>query len=144
MEQTITQPRYVPPKTVGELARQTTLGVLVAVVLALFVRGLASGVGVDLGPTGAGSPFAVVPLVMTTVVAGTGAAVAYTTLDRLTARPVRNFLTLGGLVFVGMMLPVVLFAPSLGVTPVGQVVLAVLHAVVAVPLVVFIVGLVRV
>ncbi|MFD1599838.1 hypothetical protein [Halobellus rarus] len=50
---------------------------------------------------------------------------------------------LGGLVFVGMMLPVVLFAPTLGVTSVGQVILAVLHAVVAGPLVTFIVGVVR-
>jgi hypothetical protein len=80
---------------------------------------------------------------MTTVVAGVGAAVAYAALDRLTARPVRNFLMLGGLVFVGMMLPVILFAPTLGVTSVGQVVLAVLHAVVAVPLVGFVVGVVR-
>ena len=143
MEQSTTQARYVSPETAGSLARQTTLGVLVAVVLALFVRGLALGSGVDLGPTGASSPFAVVPLVMTTMVAGAGAAVAYAALDRLTARPVRNFLLLGGLVFVGMMLPVVLFAPTLGVTPVGQVVLAVLHAVVAAPLVAFIVGIVR-
>lgn len=143
MEQTTTNARYAPPETAGTLARRTTVGVLVAVVLALFVRGLALGVGVDLGPTGATSPFALVPLVMTTVVAGAGAAVAYAALDRLTVRPVRNFLALGGLVFVGMMLPVVLFVPTLGVTPVGQVVLAILHAVVAVPLVAFIVGVVR-
>jgi hypothetical protein len=109
----------------------------------LIVRGLALGAGVDLGPTGATSPFALTPLVMTTVVAGASAAVAYAALDHLTARPVRNFLMLGGLVFVGMMLPVVLFAPTLGVTPVGQVVLAVLHAVVAVPLVAFITGVVQ-
>lgn len=143
MEQSTIQARYVPPETAGDLARQTTLGVLVAVVLALFVRGLALGLGVDLGPTGVTSPFALVPLVMTTVVAGAGAAVAYAALDRLTARPVRNFLTLAVLVFVGMMLPVVVFAPTLGVTPAGQVVLAVLHAVVAVPLVAFVVGAVR-
>jgi|GEM_PF-1011760 putative Mn2+ efflux pump MntP len=143
MEQSTTQARYVPPETAGDLAQQTTLGVLIAVVLALFVRTLALGVGVDLGPTGVSSPFALTPLVMTTVVAGVGAAVAYAALDRLTARPVRNFLMLGGLVFVGMMLPVILFAPTLGVTSVGQVVLAVLHAVVAVPLVGFVVGVVR-
>ncbi|MDT3436084.1 DUF6069 family protein [Haloarcula sp. 1CSR25-25] len=142
MEQSTTQARYVSPETAGSLARQTTLGVLVAVVLALFVRGLALGSGVSLGPTGASSPFAVVPLVMSTMVAGAGAAVAYAVLDRLTARPVRNFLLLGGLVFVGMMLPVVLFAPTLGVTLIGQLVLIVLHAVVAVPLVAFIVGVV--
>ena len=143
MEQSTTQARYVPPETAGDIVRQTTLGVLVAVVLALIVRGLALGAGVDLGPTGATSPFALIPLVMTTVVAGAGAAVAYAALDHLTARPVRNFLMLGGLVFVGMMLPVVLFAPTLGVTAVGQVVLAVLHAVVAVPLVAFITGVVQ-
>jgi putative Mn2+ efflux pump MntP len=91
MEQSTTQARYVPPETAGDLAQQTTLGVLIAVVLALFVRTLALGVGVDLGPTGVSSPFALTPLVMTTVVAGVGAAVAYAALDRLTARPVRNF-----------------------------------------------------
>jgi hypothetical protein len=143
MEQSTTQARYVSPETAGSLARQTTLGVLVAVVLALFVRGLALVSGVDLGPTGASSPFALVPLVMTTMVAGVGAAIAYAALDRLTARPVRNFLMLGGLVFVGMMLPVVLFVPTLGVTLIGQVVLTVLHAVVAAPIVAFIVGVVR-
>lgn len=143
MEQSIAQTRYEPPETAGGLARQTTLGVLVAVVLALFVRGLALGSGVDLGPTGASSPFAVIPLVTTTVVAGAGAAVAYAAVDRLTTRPIRNFLMLGGLVFVGMMLPVVSFAPTLGVTPIGQVVLAVLHAAVAAPLVAFILGVVR-
>ena len=143
MEQSTTQARYVPPETAGDLARQTTLGVLVAVVLALFVRGLALGVGVNLGPTGASSPFALSPLVMSTVVAGVGAAVAYAVLDRLTGRPVRNFLVLAGVVFVGMMLPVALFAPTLGVTTVGQVVLAIFHAVVAAPLVAFIIGAVR-
>lgn len=143
MEQSTIQGRYVSPETAGSLARQTTLGVLVAVVLALFVRGLALGSGIDLGPTGASSPFAVGPLVMTTTVTGAGAAVAYAAIDRLTARPVHNFLLLGGLVFIGMMLPVVLFAPTLGVTTAGQVVLTVLHTVVAAPLVAFIIGMVR-
>lgn len=143
MEQSTTYVRYTRPETAGDLARQTTVGVLVAVVLALIIRAVALGIGVVLGPTGPTSPFASLPLVMTTVVAGVGAAVAYAVLDRSTARPVRNFLALAVVVFAGMLLPVVLFAPTLDVTPVGQMFLGVLHAVVAVPLVAFVIGAVR-
>lgn len=143
MEQSTTHARYIRPETAGDLARQTTFGVLVAVVLALVVRTVTLEIGVDLGPTGPTSPFASLPLVMTTVIAGVGAAVAYAVLDRLTARPVRTFLALAAMVFAGMLVPVVVFAPTLDVTPIGQVFLGVLHAVVAVPLVAFVIGAVR-
>ncbi|MBX0323556.1 hypothetical protein EGH21_10995 [Halomicroarcula sp. F13] len=64
-------------------------------------------------------------------------------LARLTDRPVRNFVAVSALVFVGMLVPVLVVAPSLGVTGVGQAVLVALHVVVAVPLVAFVVGAVR-
>jgi len=47
----------------------------------------------------------------------------------------------GGLVFGRTVVPVVVFVPPLGVTPVGQVVPVVLHAAVAGPLGAFIVGI---
>ncbi|WP_276272123.1 DUF6069 family protein [Haloarcula litorea] len=126
--------------TGGELARRTALGVLVAAVAALLVAGIAGALALPLGVTGATSPFAAVPIVASTVVAGTGAAVAYAALVRFTDRPVRNFTVLAGVVFVGMLVPVVAVAPTLGVTATGQAVLVALHVAVAVPLVAFVVG----
>jgi hypothetical protein len=135
--------RYPTPRTAVDLTRRTTLGVLVAVVALLLVRGLVDALAVDIGAAGPMSPFALTPLVSSTVVAGAGAAVAYAALDRLTERPVRNFVALAVVVFLGMLVPVVVVSPTLGVTAAGQVVLVVFHLVVAVPLVAFIAGAVR-
>jgi peptidoglycan/LPS O-acetylase OafA/YrhL len=80
---------------------------------------------------------------MSSVAAGVGAAGAYAALDRLTSRPVRNFVALSVLVFLGMLIPVVTVTPSQGVSPIGQAVLVTPLAVVAVPLVAFVTGTVR-
>lgn len=135
--------RYPIPTGAGDLARRTTVGVLTAVVATLLTRAIAGTLAIDLGATGAMTPFAAVPLVASAVFAGAGAAVAYAALVRLTERPVRNFVLLAGVVFVGMLLPVVLFAPALGVTTAGQALLVVLHVTVAVPLTAFVIGAVR-
>lgn len=135
--------RYAVPTTAGDLTRRTTLGVLIAVVALLLVRGIATGLGANLGVTGPQTPFGLVPMVSVTLVSAIGAAIAYAALSRLTERPVRNFVVLAAVVFVGMMVPVVTVAPAIGVTAVGQAVLVIFHAVVAVPLVAFITGMVR-
>jgi hypothetical protein len=135
--------RYPVPRSGGALARRTGFGVLVAVVAVLLVRGIVTALGVDLGASGPQSPFGTVPLIASSVVSGTGAAVAYAAVVRFTGRPVRNFVGLATVVFAVMLVPVVVFAPAMGVTAVGQVVLSVLHIVVAVPLVAFVIGAVR-
>jgi hypothetical protein len=132
--------RYPLPRSGSDLARRTGLGVLVAVVAVLLVRGIVSALGVDLGVSGPQSPFATVPILASGVVSGVGAAVAYAALVRFTERPVRNFVGLAAVVFAVMLVPVLVFAPTMGVTAVGQAVLFVFHVVVAVPLVAFVVG----
>jgi hypothetical protein len=135
--------RYPVAKDGRALARRTAGGVLVAVVVALVVRTLAGAVGVPLGAGGPTSPFGTLPIVLSTVVSGTGAALAYAALVRLTERPVRNFTVLAAVVFAGMLVPVIFVAPAMGLTLFGQATLVVLHAVVAVPLVAFVIGAVR-
>jgi hypothetical protein len=135
--------RY-PSATSGlDLARRTTLGVLTAVLAVLVVRGAALTAGLDLGPTGAQTPFGVGPVVASAVVAGAGAAVVYAVLVRRTARPARTFVAVSALVFLGMMVPVVAVAPSMDVTGTGQAVLTAMHLAVAAPLVAFVVGAIR-
>ncbi|MFW6317378.1 MAG: hypothetical protein ACOC06_02795, partial [Halorubrum sp.] len=73
-------------------------------------------------------------------VAGVGAAVTYALVDRLTARPVRNFVAIAAAVFAVMLVPVVVVAPAMGVSPIGQALLVAYHLLVAVPLTAFIVG----
>jgi len=135
--------RYPVAEGGGDLIRRTVGGVFVAVVAALVVRTLVGSLGLALGAAGPASPFGTVPIVTSAVVAGAGAAVAYAALTRVTERPVRNFTALAAIVFVGMLVPVFVAAPAMGITPVGQVTLVVLHGVVAVPLVAFILGAVR-
>ena len=129
------------PASAGGLARRTTIGVTLGVVGVLVLAALVQVLGVDVGAAGPQNPFAAGPLVGSAIVAGIGAAIAYAVLARVTARPTRNFVVLAALVFVGMLLPVALVAPTFGVTPVGQAILVLAHAVVAVPLVASIVGL---
>lgn len=136
-----TRSRYALPTSGSGLARRTAFGVGLAAVAVLVAQSAVTLLGLDVGATGAMSPFATAPLVASSVVAGAGAALVYAALVRLTARPVRNFLVASGVVFALMLVPVVAFAPSLGVTPVGQAVLAAYHVVVAVPIVAAIVGI---
>jgi hypothetical protein len=135
--------RYHTATSAGDLARRTTLGVLVAVVALLVGRGLLTLLDPPLGVTGPESPFALTPLISSAIAAGVGAALVYALLVRFTDQPEQAFVTVSGAVFVLMLLPVVLFAPNLGVSTVGQVVLAVFHVLVAAPLVAFITGAVR-
>jgi hypothetical protein len=136
--------RYPVPRTATALGRRTTAGVAVALAAVLLARVLVNGLGLDLGATGAMSPFAVGPLVGTTIVAGVGAAVVYAALVRYTRRPVRNFAAVAAAVFLFMLVPVAVVTPSTGVTPTGQAVLVAYHLLVAVPLVAFVVGVVDV
>ena len=133
--QTSTSPAHDPARADGAraLALRTTLGTLVAVVLALAVR--AAAVATDPG-LGALDPFAVVPVVGSAVVAGAGAAVVYAAAVRLTARPVRTFLVAAAVVFVAMLVPVVTVAPTLGAGTAARGWLVAMHLAVAVPLVV--------
>jgi hypothetical protein len=135
--------RYPVAEDGRDLARRTAGGVLVAVVAALLVRTLVVALGLPFGAGGPASPFGTMPIVMSAVVAGAGAALAYAALVRLTERPVRNFTLLAAVVFAGMLVPVFAVAPAMGITLVGQATLVVLHAVVAVPLVAFVVGAVQ-
>jgi len=135
--------RYPVATTGGELARRTAGGVLVGVVSALLVTALVSALGLETGASAPQSPFGAVPIVTSTVVSGAGAAVAYAAMARVTDRPVRNFAMLSAAVFVVMLVPIFAAAPSLGLTAVGQLALVVLHAAVAVPLVAFVAGAVR-
>lgn len=132
--------RYPVPETGSALARRTTLGVVVAIVALLVTQALVTALGVDVGASGAMSPFAAVPLIMTTVVSGVGAAVVYTALVKLTDKPARNFLAVAVGVFVLMLIPVVVVSPSMGITTAGQAILVLYHVLVAVPLVAFILG----
>lgn len=142
--ETTRRTRYAVPTSGADLFRRTALGVFVAILAVLLTRGIARALSADLvGPTQGPTPFDVVPIVTFVVFVGAGAAVAYAALDRLTARPVRNFLVAAGLVFAFLLVPLVTVAPAQGVTPLGQVVLFVFHVVAAVPLVAFVVGAVR-
>jgi len=129
----------------SELARRTTAGVLVSVVLAVVV--VVVGVdllSLDVGDSGTWSPFGLLA-VLVAILAGAGAAVAYAALVRYTDRPARNFGILSAAVFLLMLVPVFTFAPSQGVAEgTGQGLLVVLHAAVAVPLVAFISGAVEI
>lgn len=136
----ITSTRYPVAANASSLVRRTTAGVVVAVVASLLVLGIVTLLGLDLGVPGPNSPFAVAPTIAGTVFAGAGAAVAYAVLARYTARPTRNFLALAGVVFAAMLLPILVVAPSMGVSPVGQAVLVLVHAVVAVPIVAALIG----
>jgi len=127
----------------GDLARRTTRGVFVGVLAALVVSGIVTALGLNLGVSGAQSPFGTIPIVTSTVFAGVGAAVAYATLVRFTDRPVRNFSILSAAVFAVMLVPIFAAAPALGLTVVGQGALVLIHVAVAVPLVAFVVGAVR-
>jgi hypothetical protein len=130
-----TTSRYTLPSNGSDLARRTALGTLTAVLAVLLARALVGAAGLD--------PFATVTLVTSSVVAGAGAAVAYAALARYTDCPVRNFGVVAAVVFAAMLLPVFLVAPSLGVSATGQAVLVVLHALVAGPIVAFVVGAAR-
>lgn len=142
MEQT--NVRFTVPKTGTTLARRTAAGVGVAIVALLITQALVDAVGVELGASGPMSPFAAAPLIGTTIVAGVGAAIAYAVLVKFTNRPVRNFVAVAVVVFAVMLVPVVLFTPSMGITPAGQGLLVLYHLLVAVPLVGFIIGAVGV
>jgi len=135
--------RYPVAATGGDLARRTTRGVFVGVLAALVVSGIVTALGHNLGASGAQSPFGAIPIIMSTVVAGVGAALAYAAVVRLTDRPVRNFTALSTVVFVVMLVPVFAAAPALGLSAVGQSALVLIHVAVAVPLVAFVVGAVR-
>jgi hypothetical protein len=132
----------VVPQSGGALARRTANGVFVAVLALLFAQALVDAAAIDVGVTGDVNPFAAGPLVGATLFAGVGAAVAYAAAVRVTARPERTFLALATAVFVLLLGPVFL-APPAGITLVGQAILVVYHALVAVPLVAFILGLVE-
>ncbi|WP_265110258.1 DUF6069 family protein [Halosolutus halophilus] len=138
-----TNTRYPVATSASSLVRRTTLGIVVAIAASLLVLGAVTLLGVDLGVSGPDSPFAAGPTVASIVVAGAGAAVAYAVLARVTARPTRNFVALAAVVFVAMLAPVLLVAPSMGVSTAGQTVLVIVHAAVAVPLVAVLIGAVR-
>jgi hypothetical protein len=135
--------RYPASTTPNELLHRTTFGVLVAVLGVLLAQGVVDLLALDVGTTGANSPFSAIPLVGSVVAAGAGAAVVYAGLVRFTERPTRNFLVVAAAVFAAMLVPVAVAAPGLGVTATGQAVLVVYHVVVAVPLVAFVTGAVR-
>ena len=136
--------RYPVPETGGALARRTTLGVVVAIVALLVTQAIVTALGIDVGASGAMSPFAAGPLIVTTVISGVGAALVYAALATVTDRPARNFLAVSVGVFVLMLVPVAVVSPSIGVTTAGQAILVVYHALVAVPLVAFMLGAVDV
>jgi hypothetical protein len=122
-----------------QLVRRTANGVLGAVVLLLVTQAAVDTAGVDVGATGAMSPFAAGPLVGATVVAGAGAAIVYALLVEYTDQPTRNFVVAALGVFTLMLVPI-FAAPPEGITTTGQAILIGYHLLVAVPLVAFVVG----
>lgn len=136
-------PRYPVAESAGTLARRATLGIGVAVIAVLLGQALVAALALNVGPSGSMSPFTAGPLIGTTVVAGAAASIVYAGLVRFTGSPVRNFAAVSVVVFTLQLLPVVVVAPSLGVTPVGQAVLVVYHVLVAVPIVAFVTGAVQ-
>nr|WP_276252204.1 hypothetical protein [Halomicroarcula sp. SHR3] len=64
-------------------------------------------------------------------------------LVRLTDRPVGNFTVLSAVVLVVMLVPVVAIAPPLGLTALGQGAQVMIHVAVAVRMVAFVAGAVR-
>ncbi|MFC4359969.1 DUF6069 family protein [Halobium salinum] len=102
-----------------------TLAALVAVLAARSLVGALYAVDPTL------DPFRWAPIIGSTVASGVGATVVYALLDRYTERPVRNFLAVAGAVLLAMFVPLVTVAPALGVDPTGQILLGVLHVVVA-------------
>ena len=136
--------RFPVPRTGAALARRTAIGVGVAVVALLVVQVIVDTLGVELGASGPMTPFAAGPLVGATVVAGVGAAVVYAVVVGVTTRPGRNFVAVAAVVFGVMLVPVVLVAPSMGITPAGQAVLVLYHLLVAVPITALVVGAVEV
>jgi hypothetical protein len=134
--------RYTVPDSGGALARRTALGIGVAVLAVLVAQGIVDAIGLEIGSSGPMSPFTAGTLVAATVAAGAGAAVVYAGLVRFTDRPIRNFVAVAGVVFLLQLVPVFAFAPSLGVTPVGQAVLVLHHVLVAVPIVASLIGVV--
>jgi len=128
------------PRSGGTLVRRTALGVLVAILALLTTQAIVDTAGIAVGVTGAMSPFGAGPLVGSSIAAGGGAALIYAAVDRFTARPVRNFVAIAAAVFVVMLVPVVVVAPAMGVTPTGQGLLVLYHLIVAVPLTALIVG----
>lgn len=135
--------RYPVPETSSALARRTATGVLLATVSVLLAQAIVDTLGIDVGVTGSMTPFAAGPLIGASVVAGIGAAIAYAAVVRFTAQPVRNFVVLAAGVFVFMLVPVFVVPPE-GITTAGQGILVLYHALVAVPLVAFIAGVVEV
>lgn len=136
--------RYPVPETGGVLARRTTAGAVVAIAALLLTQAIVTALGVDVGASGAMSPFAAGPLIGSTLVAAVGAAVVYAALVTLTDRPARNFVAVAVGVFLLMLLPVALVSPAMGITLAGQAILVVYHVWVAVPLVAFILGVIDV
>lgn len=135
--------RFPVPETGSRLTRRTAAGVFVAVVSVLVAQAIVDALSIDVGVTGAMSPFAAGPLIVTTIVAGVGASIAYAALVTFTAQPVRNFVALAAGVFLVMLVPVFV-VPLEGITTAGQGILLVYHTFVAVPLVAFLVGAVEV
>lgn len=136
--------RYPVPETGAALARRTTVGVFVAIVALLVAQAIVTALGIDVGTSGAMSPFAAGPLIGSTLVSGVSAAIVYTALVRITDRPARNFVAVAVGVFLVMLLPVAVVSPSMGITPAGQGILVLYHVLVAVPLVAFILGAIEV
>jgi hypothetical protein len=120
---------FVPRERLLRAGLAATAAALLAVLVARLLVGALYVIDPSLGP------FQWLPLVASTVVAGVGATLVYAALDRYTARPGRNFLAVSAVVFVGMLVPVLTVAPSLGVAGDLQAVLVALHAAVAVPIV---------
>lgn len=111
--------------------------------MVLLTQAIVNVLNIDVGVTGSMSPFTAGPLIGASIVAGAGAALAYAAVVKFTSQPVRNFVALAVGVFVVMLVPVFV-APPEGITTVGQGTLILYHALVAVPLVVFITGAVEV
>jgi len=133
-------PQVSVPRAGNGLVRRTALGVLVSIVALLGTQAIVNMADIAVGATGAMSPFSAGALVGSTIAAGAGAALTYAAVDRVTARPVRNFVAIAAAVFLVMLVPVFAVAPAMGVTPIGQGLLVVYHLLVAVPLTAFVVG----
>jgi hypothetical protein len=135
--------RYPIAESGGTLVHRTSLGVSVAIVAVLVTQVIANALRLNVGAPATMSPFAAGPLIGSTIVAGIGAAMLYAVVITLTDRPVRNFVAVAATVFAFMLLPVILITPSMGVTPTGQGLLILHHVLVAVPVSVFILGIVE-
>lgn len=115
------------------LARRGLVAFVAAMVSVLVARALMGALAPD---AVAGDPLTYPAIFLVVTGAALVATLVYGALDRYTDDPARLFVGLGLLVLALSFAPIILTAPTLGVTSDGQLLLALLHIIAAVAIIV--------